>query len=63
MELNLGVYLLLVFYWKKFVFSFMLQLFEMSLRQPDVEATGTVTNHNVRLKLLIAKEDNPYWNT
>lgn len=31
----------------------------MSLRQPDVEATGTVRNHNVRIKLFIVKEDNP----
>lgn len=31
----------------------------MSLRRPDVEATGTVTNHNVRLKLFIVKEGNP----
>lgn len=35
----------------------------MSLRQPDVEAAGTATNHNARLKLFIVKEDNPYWNT
>lgn len=45
-------FLLLLLYWKRFLFSFMLQSFSTSLRQPDAEATGTVTNHNVRLKLL-----------